>query len=416
MKINQFQMTWRIVLLFYLALPMLLCAQQKAPVNIKYIDNFFENASPLNWEIQGDTIIKILLTPDHERESINRQTTHWHFRLEADKGEKVRLIIAKAFPDIYNGRLATKWWDYDHCVSCYISFDQIHWTAIESSKLPGHELLVEFTMENNEAYVARIPPYLERDLEKLKDKIKGNPLVEIIPIGHTIEKRPLEIIRLGNPEAKHSILLRARAHPWEPGGNWVVEGLIEKFLEGSPESEKWKDEFCYYIMPMANKDGVFHGKTRFNMAGIDLNRKWLGDSDPIIDPEDYALKQFVKKLISQGHKPIFAIDFHNDNYGNIHITKPKDEDKEYIKKMELFREILLEQTWFSEQLHKKEQLTGSGNSYDGLYHIFGIDACVLELNADYIRSLDKMPEVSDWKEFGAKLNSVFSIYLDQSIK
>lgn len=404
------------ILLFCMVLPFFLIAQKEIPGTIKHIDNFFENASPLSWEIQGDTIVEILLTPDHERESVNRQTTHWHFRLEADKGKKVKFIIAKAFPDIYNGRLATKWWDYDHCISCYISFDHKEWKPVETSKLPGHELLVEFTMERNEVYIARIPPYLEKDLENLKNKIKNNPLVEIIPIGHTIEKRPLEIIRLGNSKAKHSILLRARAHPWESGGNWVVEGLIEKFLENNPETKKWKDEFCYYIMPMANKDGVYHGKTRFNMVGMDLNRNWLEKVDSIHAPENYALEQFISKLISQGRKPVLAIDFHNDNYGSLDLTKPNDEDKEYIKKMELFWQELIKHTWFSNKLNKKEKLSGSGIFYDGMYYKFNIDACVLELNADYIESLNKIPEASDWKDFGAKLNSVFYRYLNQSIK
>ena len=413
MKIIQYNKGKLVSLLFCLVLPLFLNAQQKALPKIKHIDNFFENASPFSWETQGDTIVKILLAPDYERESLNRQTTHWHFRLEADKGEKVKFIIAKAFPDIYNGRLATKWWDYDHCISCYISFDHKEWKPVETSTLPGHELLVEFMMESDEVYIARISPYIEKDLERLRNKIKGNPLVKIIPIGYTVEKRPLEIIRLGNPEAKHSILLRARAHPWESGGNWVVEGLIEKFLENNTETNKWEDEFCYYIMPMANKDGVYHGKTRFNMSGMDLNWNWLEKVDLIHTPENYALEQSISKLISQGHKPALAIDFHNDNYGSLNLTKPNDEDKEYLKKMELFWKELIKQTWFSNELHKIEKLSGSGNSYDGLYHKFGIDACVIGFNADYIESLDKMPEVSDWKSFGTKLNAVFLSYLNQ---
>ena len=36
---------------------------------------------------------------------------------------------------------------------------------------------------------------------------------------------PLEIVRVGRPEAPYRVFLRARAHAWEPGGNWVVEGL-----------------------------------------------------------------------------------------------------------------------------------------------------------------------------------------------
>ena len=31
-----------------------------------------------------------------------------------------------------------------------------------------------------------------------------------------------------DPDSPHHVLLRARAHPWEPGGNWVVQGLIRR--------------------------------------------------------------------------------------------------------------------------------------------------------------------------------------------
>ncbi len=114
-------------------------------------------------------------------------------------------------------------------------------------------------MEKNDVWVARLPVYSLPDLENLKTRYAGNTLFKIINIGSTIEKRPLEIIQLGDPKAKYSVIIRARAHPWEPGGNWVVEGLINKFI--SENSKKWKETFCVYIMPMANKDGVARGMT-----------------------------------------------------------------------------------------------------------------------------------------------------------
>ena len=51
---------------------------------IKFVDYFFENASPLSSEIQGDTIVKISIMADYERESLNRQTDHWYFKFIMD--------------------------------------------------------------------------------------------------------------------------------------------------------------------------------------------------------------------------------------------------------------------------------------------------------------------------------------------
>ena len=50
----------------------------------------------------------------------------------------------------------------------------------------------------------------------------------------------MEIIRVGNPNAEKNIIIRARAHPWEPGGNWVIEGLVDDFIKNH---EKWSNQF-----------------------------------------------------------------------------------------------------------------------------------------------------------------------------
>jgi murein tripeptide amidase MpaA len=34
------------------------------------------------------------------------------------------------------------------------------------------------------------------------------------------------------------------------------------------------DQFEIYVVPMVNPDGVIHGYSRTNMAGLDLNRQW----------------------------------------------------------------------------------------------------------------------------------------------
>ena len=44
--------------------------------------------------------------------------------------------------------------------------------------------------------------------------------------------------------------------------------------------------FC--VMPMANKDGVAKGRTRFNLNGIDLNRGWDKPADEKLAPENAA--------------------------------------------------------------------------------------------------------------------------------
>ena len=117
-------------------------------LKIKFIDYFFENGSPLSWKMQGDSVIKISLLPDYERESLNRQTDHWYFKLVAEKGTAVKIILSKIMADVYNGKEATNWWNFKNDISCYISYDQKTWEAISTSRLPDMELLVEFVMKS----------------------------------------------------------------------------------------------------------------------------------------------------------------------------------------------------------------------------------------------------------------------------
>lgn len=88
--------------------------------------------------------------------------------------------------------------------------------------LPDNRVRLTVVMPGPKLFVARVEPYRLSDLEKLLASIRGNPLVQIAPIGRTVEGRELEIIRVGDPKAPYRVLIRARAHPWESGGNWVV--------------------------------------------------------------------------------------------------------------------------------------------------------------------------------------------------
>jgi len=205
-------------------------SQAPEKLKINFVDYFFENGSPLCWNLQGDTILKISLFPDYERESLNRQTTHWYFRVEADSGTHIRISISKMLNEVYNGIPATEWWDKVHPITCYISYDRKNWLPLQTRLFHHKELLVDFNMKESEVFIARLPVYTISDLENLKSRYNGNSLFKVINIGSTIEKRALEIIQLGNQDAKYSVIIRARAHPWEPGGNWVIEGLINKFL------------------------------------------------------------------------------------------------------------------------------------------------------------------------------------------
>lgn len=376
--------------------------QEKSP--LKFINTSFENASQLDWSVDSDGVVNLALIYDRERSSPNRANGHWHFQIQAERGSDLTLVL-KNFENIWNGQKAYPVSDRTHCL---ISTDGISWTPVPAELTNEKNLQFKVHMETGSLYVASVEPYRISDLEKLKAEIKRNPLVEISPIGKTVEGRPLEIIRVGNPNAPYRIFLRARAHSWEPGGNWVLDGLIHSLLQS--DGARYLKKYCLYIMPMANKDGVARGRTRFNSLGVDLNRQWDLPADSICAPEKYAFESWLLKMIKNGKKPHLAIDLHNDSGGNLHVNSPDAGNAPYIANMKRFEDLLYKYTWFTEGAGHS---AGGGSFGEGLAKRFGIDACVYEFNYEWIAGLKKVPLGKDWQLIGKQLRDVFFDYFGE---
>ena len=370
---------------------------------VEFISCYFENASPLYWEYNSDGSVSIHFPYDHERSSPNRQFTHIHFQVQAKPGSDVTLIL-HYFHNIWNGRLSSA---SAPARSLYISPDGKNWTAVPAQPLENNAHKLQLHMESGSLYVTGVEPYRLTDLNRFLAEINYNSLIEIQPIGLTVEGHLLEIIRVGNAQAPHSVVLRARAHPWESAGNWVVEGLIRSLLEPNEKNAEYLNRYCVYILPMANKDGVARGMTRFNTMGMDLNRKWDLPADPALNPENRALENWIEEMINKGKKPDLLIDLHNDSNGKLLVSHPKVNPEPYLSNMEKLESMLLKHTWFTEGSSRSFSYGSIGS---GLVERYGIDACTYELNQLWIEGLKKVPFGEDWMLLGKQLRDVFYDY------
>jgi hypothetical protein len=369
--------------------------------NLLYINTSFENASQLDWHTDTAGVTHIGLIYDHERASPNRANGHWHFQVQAKPGSDVTVELEN-FENIWNGRRAFPVTDSTNCL---VSEDDYNWTLVPTELTKRNTLIIKLHLTSGKLFLASVEPYRISDLEKLLIKIKPDPLVKIDTIGHTVEGRPLELIRIGNPNAPFSVFLRARAHSWEPGGNWVVEGLISSLLQ--PNAVPYLKRYCVYIMPMANKDGVARGRTRFNGQGADLNRQWDKPADPVLAPEKLAFEKWLDSMIAKGKKPTLAIDLHNDNNGNVHVNLPRPGNEVYTANMKRFEDLLYQRTWFREGISHVDNPSSFG---EGLAKRYGIDACIYELNYEWIKGLNRPPSANEWKLLGRELREVFYHY------
>lgn len=375
--------------------------------SIKFVNTRFENASPANWEIGNNDSLTISLVYDYERSSPNRSNSHWHYQVQGEKGKNI-VVTMENFHNIWNGRRADP---VSARSMCYLSPDGKNWKAIETELIEGLRLRFTLPMEADNMYLASVEPYTLSHLDKLLDEIKNKRGVKITNIGKTVEGRNLEMIRLGNEKAPYRVFIRARAHGFEAGGNWTVQGLIRKLLDNSSASKKYLERYCLYIMPMANKDAVVRGKSRFNSQGVDLNRGWNKPADSLHAPENVAIEQWLQGMIKSGRKPHLMLDLHNDGGGNLHIARPDINLDQYLAKMQHLEMLLRKHTWFT------EGSTGSGfknpgSINDGLVERFGIDAAVYELNYEWIEGLKKPPFGKDWEQLGGMLTKVLYEYFE----
>jgi hypothetical protein len=379
-------------------------APQSRPV-VEFIDTSIENGSPL-WHDVVDNVVRLHLIYDHERASSNRAAGHIHFVLHARPDAALTLEFLN-LDNVWNGQPGSIAGELKTVV---VSDDGTTWRTVDTERLPGNRIQVRVTMKGSRLHVARIEPYRLSDLDRLLRKIESHPLVRIENIGSTVSGRDLEIVRIGNPDAPRRVFVRGRAHPWESGSNWVAQGLIDRLLSGDEETARFLRLYNVSVMPMANKDGVARGGTRFNLRGMDLNRGWGEPADPNLSPENAALERWLEGEIRANRKPDLALELHNDGNGRLHISRPPVPQLDrYLARMVILEELLRRHTWFTEG-STNPAFRNSGTLGEGWLSRYGIDAAVHEFNCNWIAGLKEPTSSARWREYGAGLTRVFYDY------
>jgi hypothetical protein len=381
-------------------------SQQRSNGGLDFIDTSFENASPAWYEADRDGTIQIHLLYDHERSSPNRAAGHIHLRLHGTPGARPTLEF-RNLDNVWNGTPASV---ASELKTVVISENGRDWKPVPTASLPENRVRLTVVMPGPILYVARLEPYRLSDLDRLLESIRHDPRVQITNIGKTAGGRDLEVLQIGDGRAPYRVFVRARAHPWESGSSWIAQGLVQRLLKDDAAARGFLEHYTVYILPMANKDGVARGMTRFNARGKDLNRNWDKPVDPDLVPENAALEQWLERMIAGGRAPHLAMELHNDASGRLHISRPPvPQLPRHLERMAILEQLLRKHTWFTEGT-TNEGFRNSGTLGDGWLERYGIDAVVHEFNCNWIAGLGTEPLGRHWSEYGAKLADVFDEY------
>ena len=169
-----------------------------------------------------------------------------------------------------------------------------------------------------------------RDVDAIAKKYPD--LVQKDSIGLSELGREIPVLRIGNENAKHQVLLQGAIHGREHMTAWLLMAMVDYWLDNGMEA--LVKDTCYHIIPMVNPDGVVLSQTgvlpeaalqvyyddlalgyagtdlerytalwKANGLGVDLNRNfpalWEGISNPRKGP---SAEMF------QGYEPFSAAE------------------------------------------------------------------------------------------------------------
>ena len=151
------------------------------------------------------------------------------------------------------------------------------------------------------------------------------PVHTQFPYGQSEMGRDLICHRIGTQDAARSMLMVFGVHGFEdsyPHDGQVLKLIAENLIDHYTASLQELQDFCLYIIPCANPDGLIDGTThngfgRCNANGYDINRDFpfdweMDDSDrnrtgetPLVTAEASAICSLVETI-----QPSYGVDVH----------------------------------------------------------------------------------------------------------
>ena len=249
--------------------------------------------------------LTVRMRPEPFTEADGRAHFQWfHFRVTGANGTKLRVVIQNAgdasYPD--------GWRDY----KAFVSADRKTWRRIQSTTYVDGELQVDMDpVPGDCVHLAYFVPYgYEKHLDLIAHASNSSPAsVSHVVLGNTLDGRPLDCLRFGEPGswiperafagespedeaaiaaigeklqpwvrdggAKRVVWILGRQHPGESMASWWMEGFVRRLLDAEdPVARKVLRRAAVYVVPNMNPDGSVRGHLRTNAAGANLNREW----------------------------------------------------------------------------------------------------------------------------------------------
>jgi hypothetical protein len=186
------------------------------------------------------------------------------------------------------------------------------WVRLPPSAVPvrsgsTHRFTVDVPPGVVELRLAKYFPYSIADKDALVQRVGAAPRFGLTAVlGSSRQGRPIELLSLTDTRVpgadKHRVWIHAGIHPAETTSYFVVEGLVDELLSGSPLARLALGRLVFQIVPMANPDGVALGNYRTNAASVNLENEWAAPYDSP-EPEIRALRTAIELRMGTPSRP-----------------------------------------------------------------------------------------------------------------
>ncbi len=183
--------------------------------------------------------------------------------------------------------------------------------------------------------VAYCYPYTPSDLAGFRVRLADYPLARWAVIGRTPAGAPVDVLRVGDPDARRSVWVLARQHAGETPGSFALEGMVEWLLGSGRMPDAL---FCF--APMVDRDGAGAGRYGKDTPPVDFNRDWQEDPTR---PEIAALVHVLERDRLRAGPHVLALDLHASHHGDTScyvFLDPTAPDGAQQARQERFLELL----------------------------------------------------------------------------
>ncbi len=124
------------------------------------------------------------------------------------------------------------------------------------------------------------------DMQTLQKKYPAQ--VQLSSIGKSAEGRDIPVMRIGNPDAQHHVLMQGAMHGREHFTACLLMAIADISLSQNLFAS---NDVCYHIIPMTNPDGVFISQSQT----LNSNQTEIYQNDVSCGYTEYTAKTYAQK-------------------------------------------------------------------------------------------------------------------------